>query len=209
MPADPVNTDSFNTEAQIFNENAPSKVRRFLTPLREAQSIPGIPGPDTRPRVLRDFTDETELPNAPRVAAEQEDLPREPLAGSFTAVRAARILHQHRIGFWSNSGIIETITGSLAADPSREQIDDLYDKFLVFSYLPAELTPTREEFADIVTPSKLAAVTKTALFDMGILITPTPPDRDNDVFPDDEREPILQVKDRPFAITLNQFCSVP
>lgn len=145
---------------------------------------------------------------SPVTAAETTDtVPRQPITGSFAAVRALRILHQYRVAFWSDAGIIDQYVASNAADPTQAEIDTAYAQFLVFSYLPPALTPSAQEFGDLITPSKTAANVKNALPSMGINVTvvtnPVPTTADNPTTT--ATLPALT----PFANNLSQFCALP
>lgn len=210
IPPDQVNAPqtSFNEEQQLYNgvnpANAP--VYRYLTRVPTDLVDPsGIQR--VGPRVLTDLvaTSSDTKTTTKTVSKLNDTVPRQPITGSFAAVRAVRILHQYRIGFWSDAGIIEQVASSNASDPSQAQIDDSYNKFQVFSYLPAAITPTAQEFGDLITPSKNANNVKNALSRMGINTTvvtnpvPTLVSPDAATLPD----PV------PFANNLSQFCALP
>ena len=209
-PPDQVNErlTTFNEPGQLWNDNSSKKTTRynFLRQVFDEVSLPNITQDESRPKILTSFaaTDEDLDANAV-IDDSTAEVPREPIYGSFAAVRALRVLHQYRVGFWGDGGVIETITATQRADPTSADIDTMYAKFLLFSYLPDELSPTREEFADLVTPSKNSANVRNALSSMGIsaVVGASAPDRffnDNPIIPPTLADPY------PFGQNLSSFC---
>jgi hypothetical protein len=208
--ADPINVPNapFNTPVKsLWNNNAagPIKPIRYLTAIPN-DPLESIDSGINRTRILRNFGAEPSDLATTKVEVSEPSVQRRPLTGSFSAVRSARILHQYRLGFWSDAGVIDTLAQSQKSDPTDAEVTTMYEKFQVFSYLPAPLAPTQQEFSDAVTPSKAAAIAKKALADMGIAQSSA---REQGAFPDNEREPIKIVADEPFAITLSEFCDLP
>jgi hypothetical protein len=82
-------------------------------------------------------------------------------------VRAARLAHQYRVDFWGDSSAIATL-GSDRGDPSEVLLDQAYNDFILFSYLPAQLMPTKAAFREMSRPSARLAVIRDSLPSMGI-----------------------------------------
>jgi hypothetical protein len=208
-----VPTGPFNTPTRLYDgtqSNVPP-IFSFLQRLPPANPLPPSPYPAGQPAVLTEFaaTEVDAITGAAVVqAAIADPVQRQPLSGSFAAVRAGRILHQYRIGFWSTAGIIDQTVASNAADPTADQIATAYQNFLAFSYLPPALTPSSDEFADLITPSKNAQNVLNALPSMGInttIVTNPVPDAITDTTAVDTVLP----PNTPFANNLSQFCALP
>lgn len=200
---------SFNEELQLYNGVNPPTPKSYNFITRKPDNGIAAPGqiPTATRKVLTDLnataSDTTTLKT---VTADSEQIPRQPITGSFAAVRALRVLHQHRIGFWSEAGIIDQFAASKSADPTPEQINDAYNIFQVFSYLPSAIAPSAQVFADLITPSKSASNVKNALERMGIRTAiVTNPVPTLVVAPAAATLP----DNVPFASNLSQFCALP
>ncbi|HSW50414.1 MAG TPA: hypothetical protein VLH09_09580 [Bryobacteraceae bacterium] len=162
-----VNHGVFNAEGQLFNADQPvaDASRRFLRP------IPPTPDPSIGTKVERPkrFT----TLNAPSEAQKQTQ-PAEalvvPVVGCLAAVRAARIAQQHREQIWSADSVVGLVSENGAADPTPDQIDQMYEDLRLFSYLPESMIPTREEFDDLAKPQRRTTVVQTSLSSMGIVL---------------------------------------
>lgn len=199
---------TFNDLGQLFNDNETKKNTSYsyLKQVFDSEELKSITKDAERPKILRDFSaTESDLEAQPTVNDSTSDVPRAPIYGSFAAVRALRMLHQYRVGFWGDSGIIETSVESQKPDPSTDDIVDMYTKFQLFNYLPPDITPTQEEFGDLVTPSKAAANVKNSLSLMGISTSTNIGDLNR--FINDNPVVIPTLPDPyPFATNLSQFC---
>lgn len=189
--ADQINVGKqvFNEPGELFDSDASPRVVRYLQQLRPERSvfegiIPNEP-PDPTP-----------------VEAEAS-IPRTAAVGSFSGVRAARIMHQHRIGFWSFGDILPYVSQSQQSDPTEDEIDQMYGDFLLFSYLPNGMTPSRAEFGEMAKPSKREAFLRSRLADLGVLF---------DLAADVENAVTAAVPQQiipappPFAERLSTFC---
>jgi hypothetical protein len=159
----------FNTSTRVYNGEAVEvKSYTYLTaqptPIDPTTAIPA------RPSVLTDFGAVASDLASTKVVANDvlDNVPRSAIIGSFAAIRARRILHQYRIAFWEDSGIIDQKTSSTAADPTQADIDANWNNFQLFSYLPDELSISKQTFADYITPSKNSANVRDSLANMGI-----------------------------------------
>lgn len=194
----------FNSPSRVYNgEGVEAKAYRFVT--RMPASISGqLPTP-TSPRVLTEFAAVAEdLSSDAIVVTDVTDtVPRTPIVGSFAAIRARRILHQYRISFWDDSGIVDQLTASSEADPSQATIDTNWNNFQLFSYLPSPLMPTQEQFADLITPSKNAANVRDSLAKMGIYTAVVTNPAPVFILPPATSLP----GQTPFASNLSQFCA--
>lgn len=166
-----INSDStsFNTPTRVYNGDAVDvKSYKYLTP--QTTPIDTTTAVPPRPAILTDFgAIASDLASTTVVANDVLDtVPRSAIVGSFAAIRARRILHQYRIAFWSDSGIIDQQTASTAADPTQADIDENWKNFQLFSYLPDQLSISKQTFADYLTPSKNAANVRDSLSRMGI-----------------------------------------
>lgn len=206
---DDINTPApFNDTGELWNDDDAKVVRpiRYLTPLDETQAPEQIVA--RRPRVLRDFAAVPEDLPVDRVYDGSVHVARETLVGSFAAVRAAKILQQYTIGFWSDAGIIETLTESQASDPSADDVATQYENFQTFSYLPASITPSQTEFADLVAPSKRPTNVRNSLSAMGLKVSNVNVDNVA-VFQDTANVGQTLPDPIPFANSLSTFCSLP
>lgn len=209
-PPDQVNErlTTFNEVGQLWNDNESKKNKsyNYLRQVFDETTLPGITTDSSRPKILTDFVATPgDLEAQGIIDDSTADVPREPIYGSFAAVRALRTLHQYRVGFWGDSGLIETLTASPKADPTSDDITNMYSKFLLFSYLPEEMTPSQEEFGDLVTPSKQAANVRNALTLMGIASV-TSDNNQERFFNDNPIIPPTLAKPYPFARNLSSFC---
>jgi hypothetical protein len=209
-PPDQINErlTTFNEHGQLFNDNESKKNAsvRYLKQIFDRETLPNITTDAGRPKIVRDFiaTDD-DITVSQTNTETQTEVPRAPIYGSFAAVRALRMLHQYRIGFWGDSGIIETVTEAQKPDPSTDDIADMYAKFQLFSYLPEDISPTQEEFGDMVTPSKRAANVKNGLASMGINTSTDTGELSRFINDSPVVIPTLP-EPYPFATNLSQFC---
>ena len=90
------------------------------------------------------------------------------LNGSFSAVQAAFVLHQHRIAFWDPAAYPAYLGADATSDPSETEIDSQYTDFLLFCYLPETLRPTRDEFGQMSRPSARPAFLAARLTRAGV-----------------------------------------
>ena len=211
-PPDQINerTTTFNESGQLWNDNQSNLTKSFsyLRQVFDETQLPNIAPDATRPKVLTDFSAiESDVSSSSVTSDTTDDVPRTPIYGSFAAVRALRLLHQHRIGFWGESGIVETISARNGTDPSSADIQNKYQTFLLFSYLPDELTPTQEEFGDLITPSKMPANIRNALPNMGITVVTT--SRDPEFAGANGDITTILPDPHPFADNLSSFCTRP
>lgn len=201
-----VASSSFNTPARVYNGDAVgAKAYTYLTP-EQAPIDPSVSVP-ARPSVLTTFSAvASDLASTAIVATDVLDtVPRLPILGSFAAVRARRILHLYRIAFWADSGIIDQQTESTAADPTQADIDASWDNFQLFSYLPDQLSLSKQTFSEYVTPSKNAANVRDSLTNMGIntsfTTNPAP------LVSNTTAVVSTLPSQTPFASNLSQFCA--
>lgn len=171
---DPRTPDNINlpgvlpdSQGSLWGSNTPSRIRTF------APSVPRPQQPDPRPPSPGVVTDLNASVSNGRVSTVAPPEPeRRVVEGPVSSVRAARLAHQYRIGFWGDSSAIATL-GSDRGDPSEAALDQAYDDFVLFSYLPAPLMPTKAAFRDMSRPTARAAVIREALPAMGINTTAT------------------------------------
>jgi hypothetical protein len=203
-----VDQSVFNEDGQLWNDNNSAVIvpRRYLVPIDDTKQLPGIVKDNGRETVLRDFAAvPSDLPSE-KVSDGRVDIARMPVTGSFSAVRAARVLHQHQIKFWSDSGVIDSTTATNKADPSSDDINTMYARFLAFNYLPPSMTPSIDEFTTLVAPSKAPQNVKNALPNMGINISPA--SKTNQAFVQSTVSAPVQLPGNvPFANSLSSFCS--
>jgi len=195
----------FNSPSRVYNgEGVEKKAFRYIKPERN-ETVDTTTLLPTRPQVLTDFAAvASDLDSDAFVVTDVTDtVPRTPIVGTFAAIRARRILHQYRIGFWSTAGIIDQITASSESDPSQTDIDNNWNNFQLFSYLPSQLMPTKEQFADLITPSKNASNVRNSLPSMGINTTVVTNPLPNAIAPAAASLP----SQTPFASNLSQFCA--
>lgn len=139
---------TFDAPGQPFN-NRSLPGYRFLKQL--PPSGPANPTdlvPDGT-QLRRNFDDYTPFASE---AAPPAVFRRQTVVGNFSAVRAARILHQHAINFWTDPDIRAVLNNPPAPVYSDDVIQKLYQDFTLFNYLPAAMTPTQAEFTAIVQP---------------------------------------------------------
>lgn len=174
-----------------------------------------LPAEQPRPRVL------TTLPGQEPVVpvdtrgqsnadGKPDTAPAIPLGGSFSAVRAARIAHQYRVGFWDPAtGIVDKIanTNENEADPNPDDIDAQYEDFLLFCYLPVQLQPTKEQFSDLISPTRRSAYVARSVTAVGVAgDTGVAPASLSDL--GTTANPLLPTVN-PFASRVSAFCADP
>lgn len=158
MIADGVNTNQFNAPSELFGSNRalPEAPKKYLQPI--AQEDVGV---DDRPK--------NPYGEGGRVEQEQQvRLGRRTLVGSFSAVRAARVLHQNMEEMWAADGLTSVLAATASADPSADEISQMYDDLILFSDLPPALTPSREDVEDWFRPRRREAVVHNSLPNVGV-----------------------------------------
>lgn len=171
----------FNEQGELFDSDHKRQKIRYLKALPPERPAAGSGPGNERPTVRRSFDS-----NAEEIAAAaagnpqnirgyissdeniEKPIKRRPLVGNFSAVRAARVLHQHAIDFWGEAGVIPYVVGQARPDPSSNDASQTYQDFLLFSYLPKPMQPTRQEFLNLITPSKAVVTIQDRLTSMGI-----------------------------------------
>lgn len=204
MPNDHINNldHTWNLEGELWNEDNPKPiVRRFLQPIDDSfdheELNPKAKRPTNDTRVLLDPAAAEKI-----LAAQESPVRRTLLVGSYSAIRAARVAHQHRVGFWDEEGVIGYLGSSSTPDPSEDDIDQLYEDLQLFSYLPPALLPSREEFGDLAKPQKRTAVLRSRLPDLGLVLT-----IDNRASADTDvtNRPLIPAQ-APFIDNVSTFC---
>lgn len=167
LDPDQINRESqvFNAPTELWNSDDPAKPPRYLQPIKESRPATGVPGP-TRPRVLRSFDPFSEPEQISTV--QPPPPPTVTFAGSMSALRAMRVCHQYRVGFWGPNGPLRLLSQNRNPDPSQSALDQMYADFLLFNYLPDSMTPTREQFDDFAKPQKRQALMQASLSQIGV-----------------------------------------
>jgi len=223
LPPDQVNVPGkdFNQPGSLFDSDRIQKHIDYKKQMKDEAPVGGSAPRVDRPTVRRDFTndaqqikDEFFQQHQRGSISSEEGLQTIPLqyrnlVGNFAAVRSARILHEHAIQFWTKPGILETFTASPKVDPTTDQATQMYQDFLLFNYLPTRMSPTRQQFIEMITPSKSTSFARLHLADMGIAISQNQaPSQDalrrlETTSSDDT--PVLSALP-PFSETLSMFC---
>jgi hypothetical protein len=194
-------TQVFDPPGTVFNGTGPVR-----EPHHYVRRVPEEAGrsskPAWAPSVRTSFANAGDV-TAPQVNAGAPKPPAyEALTGSFSGVRAAQSLRQHQIDFWGESAIVEHVMAAPGADPSSTQIDQMYSDLQLFSYMPADMLPSKEEFADQVTPSRAAAAARMQLVTAGIITN------NNWSQPQPATEPTPMITaSPPFADKLTDWCA--
>ena len=197
--ANPVNQQfaPFNTQGELFNSNTvAARPTRFITPL-PTTTLPGMPSRPTRPRVLTQLEGE-----AKQVVTDTPAIPTRLMSGSFSGVRAARMAHMHEQAIFDVIRVY--LTQTTKSDPTDAQIDEQYADLQTFSYLPAQLMPTREEFGQMSRPSQVAGYIGSVMDKISGASRPTvrnPPREDGTA-----TLPLLPAR-TPYSQALNAFCA--
>jgi len=175
--------DSVNAPATVWNE--PTNIWNFdgstpQGPINAYERIVDVPpAPDvelSQPRVVSEpAAIESDLTGERQDTADEAPVAFRAVVGPFAATRAVRLLEQHRSAFWSRDGVVSSVYQTDKPDPSPAEIKRLYDQFKLFSYLPGPMMPTAEEFADLVTPSKVITVIQDNLANLGVDVSPAIP----------------------------------
>ena len=203
--------DSPNSEFNGPSSPAPARVP--YKPMHATVPAPGAM-PSSKPVVVRTSflrPGGSFVSNMGNVTAQYN---RIPLFGNFSAVRAAKVMHQFAVGFWSSLGAINLVAASNAADPSTDQINQMWSDFNLFNYLPNSLTPLQADFMQMVTPSKAAAFITANLSNMGLNVSGTPVSNTDNLLVTgqtvDSTTPFLTPQ-QPFANSLggNAFANQP
>lgn len=192
----------FDPQGLVFNGVGP--VREPRTYVRRVPDEAGLSSkPAWAPKVRTSFANEGDVTAAPVSAgAPAQQVSYEQLTGSFAGVRAAQVLRQHQIDFWGASGIVEYAMASPGSDPSQAQVDQMYDDLQLFSYLPGDMLPSKEDFAAQVTPSRCAAAARMQLVTAGIITNNTW----STPQPATEPTPMITASP-PFADKLTDWCA--
>ena len=149
----------YNREGELFNDDTPAlRVRRFIRPTELPEEGDAFPGDPERPTIRSTFPDE--VPDRPAA--------RKVVAGSFATVRAARSAHQHEQKLWDPTYLPAHVGQSGVSDPTDAALAQQYQDLRDFSYLPASMMPTEQEFFDAARPSKRGGFLAEHLADMGI-----------------------------------------
>lgn len=119
---------------------------------------------------------------------------RQAVVGSFSAVRAARILHQYLVNFWSDPDILLALNNPAPLVYSADTLTQMYADFLLFNYLPAKMTPTQQQFTEIVQPN--------GIFEQPLGLTPAA------VVPEDVLNEATLPPPIPFGESLTPFCNL-
>ncbi len=199
--------EPFNQPGELFGSDTKRKKIRYVKALPPERPAAGSGPGNERPTVRRSFDgtgDDLGVIETRSVVSSEENQPapikRRALVGSFAAVRAARLVHQHTIDFWGDAGVIAHVVGQPKPDLSDNDASQMYQDFLLFSYLPKQMTPTRQEFINLVTPSKAVVNIQGRLSNMGIESPPRIADTET------EDDSTTLTNDVPFAENLGLFC---
>jgi hypothetical protein len=151
----------FNEPGRLFQNDtppgAPKIVRRFVVP-----SDPSLSAvPPTSGRVQRQLGATPEdFPGEEVVQQNSPEVPRDVVTGSFSLARAARVVHQYDVDYWSAEGVVGSVAASPLPPPSASEIESKYNDFLAYSYLPSSMVPTLSVFGDMLNPrAKISFVT--------------------------------------------------
>lgn len=202
MANDYINAEehNWNLPGELWNDDQePRVVTRFLRPLPPDTQNFGSPALPRSP-VVRDFNPDID-------AAERDTAPAAPrqtyFTGGFAALRAMRVSHQHRVGFWNLDGPVRLLTASDTPDPNSAQLDQQYADLRLFSYLPEALFPTRSQFEDLARPQSRGAATQAQLGQVGVVAASAVVDDARIV--DATNQPLLELV-IPFSTGLDDFC---
>lgn len=195
-----VNRGVFNAPGQLFNSDEPIQggPQRYLRALPDDQG-PAVP---VAPRPKRFTTLDGKQPS--EIAQADPPILVTPVVGCLAAVRAASIAHQHREKVWGVDSMVGLVASSYEADPTPDQLDQMYADLELFSYLPPQLIPTRAEFEDLAKPQRRPTVVQISLSKAGILITPEPTQRP--VLDDPTSDEALLPAQVPFSETALDAC---
>ncbi len=200
---------TMNQPTELFNNNNPPPAQHVVQRV-QAPSAPSSPLVAERPRIRRTFgstPEEIRAETPTQIVDTSVFTARKQLTGSFAAVRAARTLHQYLVDFWDSAGVIDTVVGQVEADPTQDQLDQMYDDFLLFSYLPSVMTPSKPTFIDMATPSKRAAVVQADLPNMGINTKVAQTQSDTTIQDQEVIVIIALPTPPPYAERLTSFCN--
>jgi hypothetical protein len=195
-----VNRGVFNAPGQLFNSDEPIQggPQRYLRALPDEQGS-AVP---VAPRPKRFTTLDGKQPA--EIAEADAPILSVPVVGCLAAVRAARITHQHREKVWGPDSMVGLVAQTSAADPTPAQLDQMYSDLELFSYLPAQMRPTRAEFEDLARPQRRATVVQTSLAKAGVVISREPVQRP--VLDDPTSDEALLPAQVPFSETALDSC---
>ena len=207
--ADPRTPDNINlqgvlpdTRGSLWGSNTTRRAHTF------AQSIPRPQQPDARPPAPGVVTNLNASIENGRVTTKAPPEPeRRVFDGPTCAVRAARLAHQYRVDFWGDSSAIATL-GSDRGDPSEAALEQAYQDFVLFSYLPSQLMPTKAAFRDMSRPSARASIIREALPAMGINTTATTQQTPQTIetYDDPSNLPLITAPP-PYSETMGSLCA--
>ncbi len=197
----------FGTPGGLFGSNTPNVPS--TTPARTLLAIPEprrTAAESPRPRLLMLLPGATEQVLVRDGKEEDETLaPPVELRGALSAVRAALVMHQHEEALWAQQNFPTHLGASPQTDLSQADIDERYETLQLYSYLPASLQLSREDFAAMLRPSARPAYLTANLRAMGIDVTAPRALPEAGTLAAAATLPA----NTPFAERLTQFCNDP
>jgi hypothetical protein len=168
--------DSINAPQTVWNETEniwnydSTRLAGTTGQYTRVQGPPAAPDEVlSQPRVVSDpAATPSDLSTDRQVAVPPIPTAFRPISGPFSGIRAVRILEQHRAQFWDKDGVVGSVYPSGRPDPTKTEVDAMYQNFLLFTYLPKPLVPSASEFSDLVSPSKVVTTIQNNLVNLGI-----------------------------------------
>jgi len=100
-------------------------------------------------------------------------VPTRMVVGQVSGVRTAMVNHQHMMDFWVAEGVAGADLNLTKPNPPTVSIDHMEEDMQLFSFMPAGMLPTREEFERMVSPGRHGDVVNAVLHAAGLQGTPT------------------------------------
>lgn len=104
-------------------------------------------------------------------STETEKVDSDILSGSFSITRAARIIHQYDVNYWAEDGVVGYVAGSNLSAPSADELDQKYNDFLAFSYVPETMVMPKALFLSMSNPQARVATVLNAMPFAGIHVS--------------------------------------
>jgi hypothetical protein len=148
---DSFGTEGFNEDGRRFNADHSGERYSLVREVREASS----------PIVTTTPVDETEREEPSQPA-------KQTMEGPFSTVRSTLVLHWIREQSWKANAVPRYLSQTRSSDPSARTMQQKWDDFQLFNYLPPSLTPTQQEFEDRSEPQKREAILMAAEANMAM-----------------------------------------
>lgn len=188
----------------MFNGNAQQPSYTIISTQVAGATV--APAASARPKVLTSFGQDN---TAPVTVNTEQPIRTKAFVGSPAATRALTVAHLYREDAWGSDNypayhLRQAPSASLAA-PTASQAAAQLNGFTAYSYAPAALSPSSDEFAVLSNPTKWAASLDGWKASMGLSSRAGAPQVPYEA-PNQGIVTLLPAN-RPFVASLQTFCS--